>query len=176
MFYNEFMLNDTSVSVAVVLAICVLPRLLYTLFANKRSFPDTMYKRQYLLAYIIYVLSGLGSIPLALFFSQTFIVFGLFVFWIVLTFVILGLILLLWIFFFMHGYDVRYLFKRILVPSPIVLLESLLLIVSGIFSLNYFLIIDAVLFLASGYLWSFKGFKITKPKTFDEPEQDLEEY
>ena len=170
------MFNDTSVSVAVVLAICVLPRLLYTLISNKRSFPDSMYKKQYLFLYIIYVLSGLAVIPLAFFFSQTFIVFGLFVFWIVLTFVILSLIMLLWIFFFMHGYDVRYLFRRLPVPSPIVILESLLVVLSGVFSLNYFLIIDGVIFFIAGYLWAYKGFKITKPKVYDEPEHDLEEY
>ena len=170
------MLNDTSVSMAVVLAICVLPRLLYTLFANKKSFPDTMYKRQYLFVYIIYVLSGIAVVPLALFFSQTFIKFGLFVFWIVLTFVVLSLIMLIWIFFFMHGYDVRYLFRRILLPSPVVILETVLVLSSGIFSLNYFLIIDAAVFFISGYLWSLKGFFITKPKVFDEPEHDLEEY
>ena len=170
------MLNDTSVSVAVVLAVCVLPRLFYTLFANKKSFPDSMYKKQYLFLFILYLISGIATIPLALFFSQTFITFGLFIFWIVITFVALALILLLWIYFFMHGYDVRYLFKRILVPSPIVIVEGFLVLITSIFSLNYYLIIDAVIFFIAGYLWSLKGFIITKPKVFDEPEHDLEEY
>ncbi|MCR5333052.1 MAG: hypothetical protein K6E11_03425 [Bacilli bacterium] len=170
------MISDMSLSVAVVVAICIYPRIFYSAIKNKRSFPDTLFKMPYVLLYIVYFVSGFSLPILALFFSTEFIKFGFFVGWILVALALFCLGILLWIWFFMHGYDIRYQFKRIVVPSPLSIIDSLLALVSAIFSMNYYMLGAAIAFTISNYLWSLKGYYLTKPKLFDEPEHDLEEY
>ena len=170
------MISDMSLSAAIVMAVCIYPRLLYIAIKNKRSFPDTLFKFPYVLLFILYFVSGTSAPVLALFFSTSFVSFSFFVSWILIALILMCLGILVWILFFMHGYDVRYQFKRIVIPSPLSLIDSLIILISAVFSLNYILMIVGGVFALSNYLWCLKGFYLTKPIVFDEPEHDLEEY
>lgn len=67
----------------------------------------------------------------------------------------------------MHGYDVRYQFKDVLVPAPLSVLEFLVILATASFTLNYALIGFSVIYFLIDYRWNYEGYLLTKPKIPD---------
>ena len=161
-------INPTSIFVTILITIGSLLRILYVLVKNKKIFPDQLFKGRYLIFVILAFIFDLSSIILSLLFSSTFYFNGSFIIWCSLTFCFLCLYLILWVLFWMHGYDIRYQFEKVLLPSPMSILSFLILFISGIFTLNYYLLFSSVCYFVFEYLWSYKGFMLTKPKIIKE--------
>lgn len=163
--YNLSMnINPTSIFVTILISVISLIRILYFMFANIRRYPLVLFKGKYLAFFILALFFDLASIILSLLFSNNFYYNGLFILWCSLTFIFICLYFVLWIIFWMHGYNCYYQFKKIIFPSPMSVLSFLALLISGFFTLNYFLILTSVIYFVFEYLWSYKGYMVTKPK------------
>lgn len=67
----------------------------------------------------------------------------------------------------MHGYDIRFLFKKIILPSPITILEFIVILATACFTLNYVNIGLSIVYFLISYRWDLYGYKLTKPKVPD---------
>lgn len=157
-------INPTSVFVTILISTITLIRLIYFLFANIKRYPLVLFKGKYLVFFILALFFDVASIVLSLLFSNNFYYNGLFILWCSLTLIFICLYFVLWIIFWMHGYNCYYQFKKIIVPSPMSVLSFLALLSSGLFTLNYFLIFASIVYFVFEYLWSYKGYELTKPK------------
>lgn len=127
--------------------------------------------------FVLMILSFLSVIPLTLLFSVEYGVIAKFFGWILFSHTALGLILVLWIIFMMHGYELRYQFKKIAVPAPLSILESFVLWLTAILSSNYWALIPCIVFTISSYIWNYKGYKLTLPPIDDDvPFREDDEY
>ena len=157
-------IDSTSIFVTSLIGLIGIPRLLYFMITNVKRYPSALFKGKYLWFFIIaslfIVLSNLSS----LFFSHNFFYNGLFIFWCSLTLIFLCLYLVLWAIFWMHGYEAGYQFEKIIFPSPMSVLSFASLFISGLFTLNIYLIISSIVYFIFEYAWSYKGFMLTKPK------------
>lgn len=171
------MINDASIYSTIVVLLAVLPRLLFFIFSSKRRLPIEMFRGRYLILFVLMIISYLSMLPLTLLFSTDYGVIAKFFGWIFLSHTALGLILVIWILFFMHGYDLRYQFKKIAVPAPLSLLESAILWLTAILSSNYWAFIPCIVFTITSYIWNLKGYKLTLPLVDDDtPIREDDEY
>lgn len=162
--YNDFMqISPTSIYVTVMVFIALFPRDFYFLISNKRRHSSKLFEGRYLLLFIVMLISDLACVFFTLFYSHTFFYNGIFFLWAILSGIFLALYLMLWVIFFMHGYDSRYQFKKYLVPAPMTVLSILVILLSGVCTLNYWLLISAGVYSISSYIWSLKGYNLTKP-------------
>lgn len=171
------MINDASIYSTIVVLLAVLPRLLFFIFSSKRRLPVELFRGVYLVMFVLMILSFLSVIPLTLLFSVEYGVIAKFFGWILFSHTALGLILVLWIIFMMHGYELRYQFKKIVVPAPLSILESFVLWLTAILSSNYWALIPCIVFTISSCIWNYKGYKLTLPPIDDDvPLREDDEY
>ncbi len=157
------MINDASIYAASVVAVCSLPQLLYFLIKPHKKLPEELLHGKYLFLAILGIVSLAATILLCLFLSKSFGVIATFFSWIITSHTLIGLILLSWVWFVMHGYELRYMFKKIVLPCHMNILIVIVIILTIAFSLNYWAVIPFVIFSISSLLWSYKAYKLTKP-------------
>lgn len=157
-------IDPTSIFVTSLIGLITFPRLLYFMISNIKRYPSTLFKGRYLFYFIMSFLFAVCSILSALFFSHNFYYNGLFICWCSLTLIFLCLYLVLWVMFWMHGYEARYQFEKFVLPCPMSILSFASLLISGLFTLNIYLIISSIIYFVFEYIWSYKGFMLTKPK------------
>ena len=163
--YNicAMIISATSIYVFINALIISLPRTLYIMFKNARRFPGQLFKGKYLFLFITNFVLEMSINVLFLLLSHDFYYLGIFFLWSLLSGIILCLHFVLWIIFWMNGYDVRFQFKKVLVPAPLSVLTSLLFIVSALLSLNYISLILSIVYAVTSFIWNYKGYKITRP-------------
>lgn len=166
------MINDASIYATIVVSVAALPQLLYFLFKGKKNLPEKLYHGRYFVFAILALISYLALIPTALFFSNDFGSVGRFTLWLILSHSGFALTLVGWIWFAMHGYDVAYLFKRIVVPAYMNVLIVLIYLFTVMLSLNYWAIIPFISFSVFSLIWSIEAYRLTK---VDEKNLPIEE-
>lgn len=144
-----------------------LPQLLFILISGKRSLPSQLFKGRYLFYGLTSLISYLALIVLTLFFSNDYHSIGLMFVWLILTGVFVALILVSWIIITMHGYEARYMFRRVGVPCYMNIMILIIYWLTILIPLNYWAIIPGLIFSVFSLLWSIKAYKLTKPP-FDE--------
>ena len=157
------MINDASIYSAIVVSVAALPQLLYFLIKGKKNLPEKLYHGRYLLFALLALFSYLALIVTTLFFSNDYGNIGRLFGWLILSHSGFGLILVSWIWFIMHGYDLHYLFKRIVVPAHMNVLIILIYLFTVMLSLNYWALIPFLSFTAFSLIWSLEAYKLTKP-------------
>ena len=160
-------INVTSIFAASMVGAIVLIRYLYFLFANKKRLPNQLFKGAYLILFAFNFVLMTSSIAVTLLFSNNFYYNGFFFSWALIVLVSISLYVVLWIIFFMHGYDARFQFKKVVLPCPMTILEIITLLSTAIFSYNWILLGIAVTYAFTSYLWNYKGYLLTKPKIPD---------
>ena len=156
------MINDASIYATIVVSVAALPQLLYFLFKGKKNLPEKLYHGRYLAFAILALFSYFALIVTVLFFSNNFGSIGRFSLWLILSHSSFALMLVGWIWFTMHGYDVAYLFKRIVVPAYMNVLIVIIDLATVIFSLNYWAMIPFVSYSAFSLIWAIEAYKLTK--------------
>ena len=171
------MINDASIYSSIVILVPFLPQLLYLLIKGKRSLPESLFAGRYLFLFLTMIISYLGLIVVALFFSNDYGVLARLIGWLVLSHTGIGLILVSWIIFIMYGYEPRFMFKKVVVPAHMNVLIVIIFWLTILFSLNWWAFIPGTIFTVTSLLWSFKAYKLTKPK-YDEnlPTRENDEY
>lgn len=160
-------INDTNILVLVVLVLAFVPRYLYFVFTNKKRHPAQLFEGKYLIDFISQGLLGSAACAFGFVYSYDFFYIGIFVGWIVVGLCIACLIFILWTLFWMHGYETRYQFSKLVVPAPMSILTSLLFLITGLCTLNYILIAISVVYGFLDYVWNLRGYYLTKPKIPD---------
>lgn len=163
----NFQINEESVACSVVLFCVIFFRLIFETIRNKKKFPNALFSGKYLFLFLVKFVFGLLICIFALFYSNDFYILGLFFTWLLIILCSISLIFVLWIIFFMHGYDIRYLFKKVILPCPIVILEFIVIFSTAGFTRNYIVIGFAAIYSLATYIWNYKGYKLTKPKIPD---------
>ena len=156
-------ISPTSIYVTIMIFLGTSLRLFYFLFANVRKYPGQLFKGRNLFYFIVMILTNLTSLFFSLFFSNDFHYDGIFILWGSLTGISLCLSLTIWALFWMHGYNPYYQFKKIVLPCPLSILGSFIILLSGSTTLNYYLVASGVIFALFDYLWNYQGYKLTKP-------------
>ena len=162
------MINSGSIYAASLVAIVLLPQLLFFLIKGRKVLPNELYQGKYLLFAIISLISYLAIIPLVLFFSTSFGVIAQFFAWLFSSHTCVAAVLVGWIIFFMHGYEIRYLFEKIVVPAYMNVLIVMIYVLTVGFSLNYWAAIPTAIFTVFSLIWSFKAYKLTRPTIDDD--------
>ena len=163
--YNMYMpFTNYGILSALVLAFCLLPRLLYFSIKNVKKLPEQLFKRKYLFLFILMASSGFASIVLSFFFTKTFFYLGIFYSWVLVVGVLMSMYLVFMILFWHNGYEIRYMFEKFGVFAPMMFIEVVILLLTGLGSLNYWLIGSSVVFGVSAIIWNYKAYKLTRPK------------
>ena len=157
------MINDASIYSAIVIFMGFFPLLLYFLIKGKKNLPAELYHGRYLVFALISFFSYLALVVLALFFSNDYGVIARLLGWLILSHSAFALQLVGWINFTMHGYELRYLFKKIVTPCYMNVLTIIIFWLTILFSLNYWAAIPLILFTIFSLLWAQKAYKLTKP-------------
>ena len=166
------MINDSSIYATIVVSAASLPQLIYFLTKGKKNLPEKLYRGRYLLFALLALFSYLALIVTTLFFSNDFGSIGRLTLWLIISHSGFALTLVGWIWFTMHGYDVAYLFKRIVVPAYMNVLIVIIDLATVMFSLNYWAMIPFVLYSVFSLIWSIEAYKLTK---IDEKNLPIEE-
>lgn len=161
------LINTESIFAATIIGLVTYSRIIYFLVANKKRFPTALFKSKYLLLFVLNVGFSTAAVTLTLLFSNDFHYIGFFFGWALLAFMSLSLAMLIWIFFFMHGYDPRYQFKKVGVPAPMCVIEIILMLSTAVCTFNWPLLGISIAYAITGYLWNYKGYLLTKPKIPD---------
>jgi len=162
-----FKINEESVFCCIVIFLVVFIRTIYFLIRNRKKFSSELFERKYLGAIFGKIFLGVAMCLFSLFYSNDFYILGLFFTWLLLILCCISLLFVLWIIFFMHGYDARYLFKKIILPCPMTFLEFFVILFTGIFTRNYFVIGLSLIYFLDSYMWDYKAYLLTKPKIPD---------
>ncbi len=162
------MINDNSIySFAVVLA-SGLPQLLFLFINPKKILPKELYRGRYLVLALLSVFSFIGYSITVIFLSSSFGTIARLIIWIITSHTGVSLILLSWAYVIMHGCELRYMFKKFLLPCHMNVLIILVMLITSLLSLNFWSLIPLAIFAVSSYLWAFKAYKITKPLIDDD--------
>lgn len=156
------MINDASIYATIVVSVAALPQLLYFLFKGKKNLPEKLYHGRYLTFAILALFSYFALIVTVLFFSNDFGSIGRFSLWLILSHSGFALMLVGWIWFTMHGYDVAYLFKKIVVPAYLSVLVVFIYLFTVTLSLNYWAMIPFASYSLFSLIWSIEGYRLTK--------------
>lgn len=158
------MVNYYSIYSFVICFFALAPLLVYFFIRPVKKIPRELYEGRYLLFALISLISFAAFLVLVLLFSNDYGIVLRFLSWQVSTHTGMGLILLSWVIFFMHGYEFRYLFKKYLVPAHMSILIIVIFWLTALLSWNYWSMIPCAVFTVFFLLWSLKAYKITKPK------------
>ena len=162
------MINSGSIYASILVGVVLLPQLLFFLIKGSKVLPSELYHGKYFWFALISLISYLALIVLVLFFSTSFGVIAQFFAWLFSSHTCVAAVLVGWIIFFMHGYEIRYMFEKIVVPAYMnVLIVAIYLLTVG-FSLNYWAAIPAATFSIFSLIWSFKAYKLTRPAIDDD--------
>lgn len=162
------MINSGSIYASSLVAIVLLPQLFFFLIKGRKVLPTQLYQGKYFWFGVISLISYLAIIPLILFFSTSFGVIAQFFAWLFSSHTCVAAVLVGWIIFFMHGYEIRYLFEKIVVPAYMNVLIVMIYVLTAAFSLNYWAAIPTVIFSVFSLIWSFKAYKLTRPAIDDD--------
>lgn len=157
------MINGASIYSLVIALLAFVPELVCFLIKGRKGMPTILFQGRNLFYFLMSIFSFLGTLVLLLLFSNDYGVIARMLGWLILSHAGLGLILVSWIWFTMHGYELRFLFKKIVVPAHMNVLIVFTVFVPIIFSLNYWAAIPGVIFGVFSMLWSINAYKITKP-------------
>ena len=157
------MINDASIYSTIVVVLAFIPMLFFVILKGQKRLPEPLLRGKFLLCWLLMIGSFVSLSILVLFFSNEYGVIAKFFGWILFSHTCLGLILVLWILFFMHGYDIRYLFKKVIVPAPMCVLYNLVIWLTVSLSFNYWAMIPSFIFTVCSLFWNIKAFKLTKP-------------
>ena len=162
------MINSGSIYASILVGVVLLPQLLFFLTKGRKVLPSELYQGRYLFCALASLISYLAIIVLVLFFSTSFGVIAQFFAWLFSTHTCVAAVLVGWIVFFMHGYEIRYMFEKIVVPAYMnVLIVVIYLLTVGL-SMNYWAAIPAVIFSVFSLIWSIKAYKLTRPAIDDD--------
>lgn len=162
-----FSINEESIATCITIFFIIFIRTIYVAIRNKKKFPNQLFEGKFLLLFFAKILVGISCCVFTLFFSNNFFYMGLFYSWLLIILIAYSLYFVLWVIFFMHGYDVRYQFKKVIAPSPLTFLEFVIILSTAIFTLNYICIGLSILYFVITYAWDYKGYQLTKPKIPD---------
>ena len=157
------MINSASIISMFLIILPFLPQLLFILISGKRSLPSQLFKGRYLFYGLASLISYLALIVLALFFSNDYHSVGLMFVWLIISGVFVSLILVSWIVITMHGYEARYMFRKLIVPCYMNVMILIIYWITILMPLNYWAIIPGVIFTLFSLLWSIKAYQLTKP-------------
>ncbi len=156
-------IEATNIYVMLTIFFATMPRFFYFLIVNKRRYPDTLFRGKYLLFEILAISSATGALVFALLFSNNFFYVGIFLSWAAISGILLCLYFTLWVLFWMHGYEARYQFNKVIVPAPMSIISSMIIFLSGLMTLNYYVIGFSISYGLFSYLWNYQGYRLTKP-------------
>lgn len=162
------MINPTSIFATLMICLAGLPRFLYFVFGGKKRLPPALFEGSNLFLFIITTTSFFSLMVMSLLFSTDLGYLGKAIIWYTLTLLTLGLLLILWIIFFMNGYDPRYQFKKIGLYCPNALLIDVVFWLTILFTENWFAIIPCTVFTVTSFIWNFSGYRLTKPIVDDD--------
>lgn len=162
-----FMITPTGIYCSIIVACITLFRILYLAITNNKCYPQELFKGRFLFLFIMNFILITASVVLALFFSKDFFYNGVFFLWSTLSGICLCLYFVLWVIFWMHGYEARYQFKKVVIPAPMAFLAAFTLILTAVCTLNYYLLAASIMLAITSYLWNYKGYLLTKPKIPD---------
>ena len=157
------MINYYSIYCASICLASCLPQILYFLIKGRKSLPPQLLHGCYLLVGLIAILSAIASCVVLLFFSTDFGTINRFFLWQLTSHLGVSLVFLSWILFIMHGYEARYLFRKILLPAHMNVLIVIIFLASALFPLNLWALIPVSIFIVSSLIWSIKAYYLTKP-------------
>ena len=157
------MINDASIYSTILLFVALLPQLLYFLIKGKKNLPSELYHGRYLSYALVSLFAFVATLVLVLFFSNSYGVIARLLGWLIVSHSLIALILISWILFIMHGYELRYMFKKIVVPGHMNALIALVFWTTILFSLNYWAMIPCAIYTLFSMMWAYKAYKITKP-------------
>ncbi len=156
------MISSTGVFVSLLLALLILPRLIYFSIVNIQSFDNSLFKGRYLFYFVSSFIFALISLLTSLFFSYDFLNLGIFIVWMLLIGLALSLYLLFWSVFIMRGSNSNSHFKKIIIICPLTFLEAIAIVLTSVFTMNYYLLILGTIYLVFSYLWNIHGYNLTK--------------
>lgn len=164
MSYNLCMeITYSGICGAVIIGLTVFVRFLYLATVNKKRFPDVLFKGKNLIFFIISLVMALSGLVVCLLLTKTIENLGLFIVWAFLSGASGLLELSIWVLFWLHGYEVRYQFEKIIAFCPFVILETIILLSTALCSLNIPLICIGVVYFIFSFIWHLKGWSLTKP-------------
>ena len=162
------MINSGSIYASILVGVVLLPQLLFFLTKGRKVLPSELYRGRYLFCALASLISYLAIIVLVLFFSTSFGVIAQFFAWLFSTHTCVAAVLVGWIVFFMHGYEIRYMFEKIVVPAYMNVLIVIIYLLTAGLSMNYWAAIPTVIFSVFSLIWSFKAYKLTRPAIDDD--------
>ena len=156
------MISSTGVFVSLLITLLIFPRLIYFAIVNKRSYDNSLFEGYNLFFFIASIVFAMSSSLIALFFSNDFLNLGIFIVWMLVLGLALSLYLLFWSVFIMRGANPKNQFKKIIVPFPLTCLETMSLILTSVFTMNYYLLFSSIAYAIFAYLWNIKGYRLGK--------------
>jgi len=164
----KFGITAISVYTSIIVFIMGVIRNLYLATRNKKRFPPSLFEGKYLLCFFIFTISGIAMFILTFFYSSSLFVTPNLFLWILISNVLMCLWGLLWIVYYMHGYETRYQFKKVLVPAPMIVCEIGALFATALLTNNYPCIVLSIVYGVTAGVWNYRAYKLTLPPIPDD--------